>query len=93
MLSQSLLIRNENGLHIRPAGMLVKEIKDYSSEVTIEFNNRCVNAKSLISVVTSGIKKGDQIKIVCSGNDEKEVFDKIKEIYSHHFGEERILTK
>ena len=68
-------ILNEAGLHARPAGVLVKAAAKFAAEISLEFKGKKANAKSVIHVMTLSVKKGDEVKIVAQGADEKEALE------------------
>lgn len=72
MVSQNIKIMNPTGLHLRPAGNLCKEAMKYKSKVTFNYGNNTANAKSVLSVLGACIKSGDEITLVCEGEDEEE---------------------
>ncbi len=62
------------GIHARPAGLLVKEIKGFAgSAVTITKGERSVNALKLMALMQMGIKCGDTVKVAVEGGDEEAV--------------------
>jgi len=65
-----MLITNPQGLHARPATLLVQKATRYKSEVIIEKGGKSANAKSLIGVLSLGISKGAAIKVITKGTDE-----------------------
>ena len=72
MVSQKVTIKNPTGLHLRPAGILCKEAMNYKSLITFNFRESTANAKSVLSVLGACIKSGDEIELVCQGEDEEE---------------------
>lgn len=58
-----VLIRNETGLHARPAAMLVNEANKYLDEIAIVKDGVKYNAKSIMSIMSSAIVKGDEVEI------------------------------
>lgn len=72
MVSQKVIIKNPTGLHLRPAGILCKEAMNYKSLITFNFRESTANAKSVLSVLGACIKSGDEIELVCEGEDEEE---------------------
>ncbi len=72
MVSQKVIIKNPTGLHLRPAGILCKEAMNYKSLITFNFRESTANAKSVLSVLGACIKSGDEIELVCQGEDEEE---------------------
>lgn len=72
MVSQKVVIKNPTGLHLRPAGILCKEAMQFKSHVTFRYGDNVANAKSVLSVLGACIKSGDEIEMVCEGEDENE---------------------
>ncbi len=72
MVSQKVKIKNPTGLHLRPAGILCKEAMQYKSHITFKYRQNIANAKSVLSVLGACIKSGDEIELVCEGEDEEE---------------------
>lgn len=63
-------VKDELGIHARPAGMLVKEVKNYKSKVTLHKDDKEVDASRLIAVMGMGVKKGDTVTVTVEGEDE-----------------------
>ena len=72
MVSQKDTIKNPTGLHLRPAGILCKEAMQFKAHVSFRYRENTANAKSVLSVLGACIKSGDEIELVCDGEDEKE---------------------
>lgn len=73
MVSQLVKITNPTGLHLRPAGNLCREAMKFQCSVTFEYGgNNIANAKSVLNVLGACIKTGDEITLVCDGEDEEE---------------------
>ena len=70
MLSKDVVVNNGTGLHARPATLLVKKASSFKSDVSIEFNGKKANVKSLIGVLSLGVTKGANITVLASGDDE-----------------------
>ena len=85
MLSKTLTIENSEGLHMRPAGVVAKEMGKFVCDVTIVFGDKRINAKSLINIISACIKTGAEIK--CDGEDEEAAMAKVEELASQNFGE------
>lgn len=66
----SYIIKDENGLHARPAGMLTKEAKKYQSAVTISCNGKSAAAGKLMAIMGMGVKRGDSVEVTIEGADE-----------------------
>ena len=63
MNSFEYTVKDENGIHARPAGLIVKEAQKYDFDVTIECNGKTANLKKLLALMGMGIKKGDTITV------------------------------
>lgn len=75
MVSQKVVIKNPTGLHLRPAGIFCNTAVRFQSSITYRVRNTTANAKSVLSVLGSCVKAGDEIEIICSGSDEAEALD------------------
>lgn len=71
-------IKDEVGIHARPAGMLAKTAKEFKSAITIKKGDKSASATKLIALMGLGIKYGDEITVVCEGADEDEAAKAIK---------------
>ncbi|PYG87923.1 phosphocarrier protein [Ruminiclostridium sufflavum DSM 19573] len=72
MISQKITITNPSGLHLRPAGLLAGIASKCNSEITIICGQNRINAKSVINIMTAGIKKGTEIEVACNGHTEEQ---------------------
>ncbi|MEE0956226.1 MAG: HPr family phosphocarrier protein [Eubacterium sp.] len=70
MKSFNYTITDPVGIHARPAGELVKEVKKYASDITIEANGKSASAKKLIALMGLGVKQGAEITVKLEGADE-----------------------
>ena len=70
MVSKEVIVNNGTGLHARPATLLVKKASSFKSDVSIEFNGKKANVKSLIGVLSLVVTKGANITVTASGDDE-----------------------
>ena len=73
-------IKDENGIHARPAGLIAKKAQAYPFEITLECNGRSASLKKLLALMGLGIKKGDTVKVFADrGNDISELKDYFEE--------------
>lgn len=79
MAERTVVVTNETGLHARPAASLVQFVKNYPGEVTIIKEDKEANAKSIFNVMSLGIAKGTEIKLVVEGDDEEKFADELVE--------------
>lgn len=87
MISKAMTIKNKEGLHMRPAGFLAKDMGKFVCDVTIVFGEKRINAKSLINIISASIKCGSEVTFECEGEDEKEAMAKLEELEAQNFGE------
>ena len=87
MYTQNVTINNEVGLHARPATFFIQKANEFKSGIWLEKDERRVNAKSLLGVLSLGIVKGTTITLLADGADEKEAVTAHCELVSSNFGE------
>ena len=80
MVSKEVLVSNGTGLHARPATLLVKKASGFKSDVSIEYNGKKANVKSLIGVLSLAVTKDSTIKVVASGDDETLAVEEIAKL-------------
>ena len=74
MKALSYTITDEQGIHARPAGELVKVAKEYTSEIKIGKDDKMVDCKKIFGIMGLGVKKGDVVNFSFSGADEEQAF-------------------
>ncbi|BFL72506.1 MULTISPECIES: HPr family phosphocarrier protein [Anaerococcus] len=79
MAERNVVIKNETGLHARPAASLVQFVKNYPGDVKIIKDGKEANAKSIFNVMSLGIAKGTEIKLIVEGEDEDKFADELVE--------------
>ena len=70
MLTKEVIVKNSTGLHARPATLLVKKASAFKSDISLEYNGKKANVKSLIGVLSLGVSKDANVKVIASGDDE-----------------------
>ena len=80
MVSKEVVVNNSTGLHARPATLLVKKASSFKSDVSIEFNGKKANVKSLIGVLSLGVTKDSKITVMASGDDETLAVEEIAKL-------------
>ena len=81
MKSFSYTVKDESGIHARPAGMLVKEVKNFQSKVTLEKDGKSVDASRLMAVMSMGVKKNQTVTVTVEGDDEDAACDALKAFF------------
>lgn len=88
MVNKKVKIKNPTGLHLRPAGVLCKHAIDYNSVITFKYGGENIaNAKSVLSVLGACVKSGDEIELICEGEDEEEALKGIAALIESGLGE------
>ncbi len=77
MKEVTLTVKSENGMHARPASLLVSQVGKVKSDVTIRKGEHQANLKSLMGLLSLGICQNDTVTIQISGGDEAKVLDLI----------------
>lgn len=75
------VIKDEVGIHARPAGLLVKEAKKYESKITISSNGKSAEATKLMAVMGLGVKCGQTVEITVEGADEETAAGEVKAFF------------
>lgn len=88
MVRQKVVVKNPTGLHLRPAGLLCKEAMKFNCSVHFTFNESDTNAKSILSVLSACVKSGDEIELVCDGDDEEQALATMVKAVEDGLGEE-----
>ncbi|WP_373898445.1 HPr family phosphocarrier protein [Haloimpatiens sp. FM7315] len=70
MVTKEVVVKSSTGLHARPATLIVKKASSFKSDVSIEYNGKKANVKSLIGVLSLGVTSGANVKVIASGDDE-----------------------
>lgn len=80
MQKEHFTVKNEEGLHMRPASVFSKAMSSFSSDITVLFNGKKYNAKSVMMLMSACIKKGAEIEVQCEGDDEEAALRKVQEL-------------
>ena len=81
MKSFSYVITDAVGIHARPAGMLVKEVKKYDAKITINKAGKKVEAGKLMAIMALGVKCGDEVGVEIEGGDEEAAFQGMQKFF------------
>ena len=88
MVSEQLTVINKAGFHMRPANIFVQAMTKFQSNITIVFNGREIDGKSIMNVMAACMKQGAEIEIRCEGPDEVEMLHTAAELVRSGLGEE-----
>ena len=87
MVNRKVTVKNPTGLHLRPAGILCNEAMKYQSQITFAYGGGMANAKSVLSVLGACVKRGDEITLICDGEDEQAALDALVALIESGLGE------
>ena len=87
METKKVILKNESGLHARPASELAKIASKYQCTINLIVNGKIINPKSILNIISVGIKTSSEIGIQCDGEDEKKALLEIEKAFKNNFGE------
>ena len=85
MCVKDISVENQVGLHARPATFFIKKANEYKSSIWVEKEERRVNAKSLLGVLSLGIVGGTKIRLIADGLDEQAAVDGLVKLVESNF--------
>lgn len=85
MYSREVVIKNQVGLHARPATYFIQKANEFKEEIKVSKDEREVNAKSLLGVLSLGITRGSSVTITASGENEQAAVDALVELIESNF--------
>ena len=86
-VKKDVLVQNQVGLHARPATFFIQKANEFKSSIWVDKDERRVNAKSLLGVLSLGIVGGTSIDIIADGSDEQEAVDSLVALVESGFAE------
>ena len=78
------VIKDEQGIHARPAGLLVKEAKQFQSTVMLTCKGKSAAATKLMAVMGMGVKHGDSVEVSVEGPDEDAAYEAMERFFREH---------
>ncbi|MEE0944800.1 MAG: HPr family phosphocarrier protein [Clostridia bacterium] len=87
MFSREVEVQNQVGLHARPATFFIQKANEFKSSIWVEKEERKVNAKSLLGVLSLGITKGTSINVIADGIDEEDAVNTLVNLIASNFTE------
>ena len=87
MYVKEVTVQNQVGLHARPATFFIQKANEFNSSIWVEKDERRVNAKSLLGVLSLGIVGGTTIKIIADGSDEENSVESLVKLVESGFAE------
>jgi phosphocarrier protein len=87
MFVKEVVVQNQVGLHARPATFFIQKANEFKSSIWLEKEERRVNAKSLLGVLSLGIMGGAEIRIIAGGVDEEQAVNALVALVDSGFAE------
>jgi phosphocarrier protein len=87
MFVKDVMVQNQVGLHARPATFFIQKANEFKSSIWVEKEERRVNAKSLLGVLSLGIVGGTPIRVIADGSDEQEAVEALVKLVESGFTE------
>jgi len=87
MCSKDVVVQNQVGLHARPATFFIQKAKEFKASIWVEKEERRVNAKSLLGVLSLGIVGNTTIRVIADGADEEAAVDALVKLVESGFAE------
>ncbi len=87
MFVKDVVVQNQVGLHARPATFFIQKANEFKSSIWVEKEDRRVNAKSLLGVLSLGIVGGTSIRIIADGSDEQQAVEGLIGLVESGFAE------
>lgn len=87
MFKEEVMLKNETGLHARPASVFVKEASKFTSDVKVIKDGKEYNAKSIMGILSMGAGKGDLITVQAQGSDAEEAVKTLIKLVNDNFNE------
>lgn len=88
MVTKTVKVVNAQGMHMRPAGELAKEMKKFADcTITLKCGEKTAKASAVMQIMAAGIKCGSEVEIIAEGENEQAALDKAVEMFESGFGE------
>ncbi len=85
MIVKKAVIKNDLGIHVRPSGIIIKEITGYKGSIILKKGDVQLNLVSIMDLLALGLIKGDEVSISVSGTDEEEYLKKLVDLFQNEF--------
>lgn len=77
-------ITDSQGMHARPAGLLVKQTKAYADSITLWKDDKSADAKRLLAVMGLGVKQGEEVRVVIEGDTEQKACEELQRFFAEN---------
>lgn len=87
MVSEKVKVINKEGMHMRPASLIAQTCGPMKSTVKLSYNGKEYDCKSIMMLMTAGIKCGSEVEIIADGEDEQEALKKVVDLFNSGLGD------
>jgi phosphocarrier protein HPr len=87
MVEMNIVVNNKTGLHARPADLFTKTAAKFQSKVTVRKGEKTVDAKSILKILSLGVRAGTELTIAADGSDEQQAVVALVELIESGLGE------
>ena len=88
MIYKEIVIKHYDGLKAKAAASFVQVANQFESQILIEYSNKKINAKSIMGLLSLGVKYGESIYVFANGTDEKAAVNALVDLVAKNFGEQ-----
>lgn len=82
---RTAVVQNDAGIHVRPSGVIIGEVKDYPGTITVEANDFSVQLNSVMGLLSLGLVKGDQVRLQVEGPGEADFVEKLVKLFEKKY--------
>jgi phosphotransferase system HPr (HPr) family protein len=85
MIQTKVTVANFAGIHVRPSGVIIQSVQDYSGRISVTANGMETDLTNIMGLIAMGLAKGDEITIAVDGPEEEKMLETLTELFSRHF--------
>lgn len=87
MIQKTFVLTLDNGMHARPAGLFLKAVGPLDCQVQINYKGNTINGKSIMALISAGLKKDSELEITADGPEEADAMKAIEALFEANFHE------
>ena len=85
MVEKTAVVKNSAGIHVRPSGVIIEAVKQFSASISAEANGFSVELNSVMSLLSLGLVQGDEVRLRVDGKGEEETADRLVELFERDY--------
>lgn len=87
MIQKTFVLNLDKGMHARPAGLFLKTVGPLDCQVQLNYKGNSINGKSIMAIISAGLKMGSELEITAEGPDEAVAMEAIEALFEANFHE------